>query len=88
MIQGWRRYGEVTGVQEGDTVTIEMIDDTVLLVTVERTGTGRKPPRSRQATAAASNASAHHHHYQQQQHDRQLGRRELSAAGERVQHEL
>lgn len=32
MIQGWRRFGEATGVQEGDTVTIEMVSDTVLQV--------------------------------------------------------
>ncbi|KAL4437472.1 hypothetical protein ABPG77_003453 [Micractinium sp. CCAP 211/92] len=47
MIQGWRRFGEATGVQEGDTVTIEMVSDTVLQLTLERTGgaTNKKRPR-------------------------------------------
>ncbi|KAL4452129.1 hypothetical protein ABPG75_007791 [Micractinium tetrahymenae] len=47
MIQGWRRFGESTGVQEGDTVTIEMVSDTVLQLTLERTGgtSGKKRAR-------------------------------------------
>lgn len=65
MIQGWRRFGETTGVQEGDTVTIEMVEDTVMQLTIERTGSGnanasgannvsaKKRPRQPSAAPAA-----------------------------------
>ncbi|PRW57535.1 hypothetical protein C2E21_4115 [Chlorella sorokiniana] len=54
MIQGWRRFGETTGVQEGDTVTIEMVEDSVMQLTIERTG----PGSANAAAAGANNASA------------------------------
>ena len=69
MIQGWRRFGEVTGVQEGDTVTIEMVEDTVLQLTLDKAAPGnRKRPRPAGGTpAGAAGAAATHRDHQQHQ---------------------
>ncbi|KAI3438037.1 hypothetical protein D9Q98_000480 [Chlorella vulgaris] len=47
MIQGWRRFGESVGVQEGDTVTIEMVDDNIMQLTLEHTGGPANKKRTR-----------------------------------------
>lgn len=82
MIQGWRRFGETAGVQEGDTVTIEMVDESIMQVTLERGAAGgggsqpavasvKKRPRERAAGMGSMGGSALAQQPQQHFADRQ-----------------
>ncbi|KDD73524.1 hypothetical protein H632_c2090p0, partial [Helicosporidium sp. ATCC 50920] len=42
MLQGWRRFGEEMGVQEGDTVVFEMVNSQNMLLNIVQRSTGGK----------------------------------------------